>query len=55
MLEISLLQILVKLLIGSGINKSGQLPIGRCYLTNILDDENLQKIIDEKLNQKWLV
>ena len=34
-------------LIGSGINKSGQLPIGRCYLTNILDDENLQKIIDE--------
>ncbi|MCI8546359.1 MAG: hypothetical protein HFJ44_03910 [Clostridia bacterium] len=41
-------------LIGSGINKSGQLPIGRCYLTNILDDENLQKIIDEKLNQKMV-
>lgn len=39
-------------LIGSGISKTGQLPIGRCYLTNILEDDNIQSIVDEKLAQK---
>lgn len=39
-------------LIGSGINKKGQLPIGRSFLTNQLEDDEMQNIIDEYLDAK---
>lgn len=39
-------------LIGSGISKNGQLPIGRCYLTHELEDDTMQNRVHEKLNEK---
>lgn len=42
-------------LIASGIQKSGQLPIGRCYLTNILEDNNIQDIAEKKLDDKMKI
>lgn len=39
-------------LIGSGINKKGQLPMGRSFLTKQLEDDEMQNIIDEYLDAK---
>ena len=40
-------------LIGSGIKKDGLLPIGgKCYSTNILDDNNIPSIVKTKLETK---
>lgn len=37
-------------LIGSGINKNGKLPIGKCYISEELEDDNIQNIIEKKLD-----
>lgn len=39
-------------LIGAGINKKGELPMGRWFITNELKDSNIENIIEEILNNK---